>query len=177
MYVFATQWPPALKATVSRGDVPFGKVFSCFMAASMLGSSAFGRLARRLPAERVLAGALALAAGSMSAALTAGRRSPAALLGCFLAFEAAVGMYFPAMGTLRSEHLPDSHRNIMMSMFEVPMNLLVVGTMLGAKRLGVRGSLACSAVALQIAFLVQARFCFAGRRQPKALAAATEAQK
>jgi hypothetical protein len=52
MYVFVLQWPPALKAALGP-NVPFGKVFSCFMVCCMIGSSLFGAAIKRVaPEER-----------------------------------------------------------------------------------------------------------------------------
>ena len=36
MYIFVLQWPPSLINVVANGAVPFGKVFSCFMASCLL---------------------------------------------------------------------------------------------------------------------------------------------
>jgi len=159
MYVFVMQWPPALKAVVTHGEVPFGKVFSCLMASCMLGSSAFSGLLRLRPVEEVLAGALALAAGAMASAAASCRGSLRAVLASFFLFEACVGIYFPAMGVLRSRYVPDSHRGIMTAMSRVPLNLLVVAVTLAGQRLGLRGSLLCSCVALQASLLAQLRLC------------------
>ena len=51
MYIFVLQWPPALKAAIQASHfgagaaIPFGTVFSCFMASCLLGSTAFGEAA------------------------------------------------------------------------------------------------------------------------------------
>ena len=48
MYIFVLQWPPAIKAAIQASQygagssIPFGTVFSCFMASCLLGSTAFG---------------------------------------------------------------------------------------------------------------------------------------
>ena len=48
MYIFVLQWPPAIKAAIQASkfgagaSIPFGTVFSCFMASCLLGSTAFG---------------------------------------------------------------------------------------------------------------------------------------
>eukprot|EP00960_Hanusia_phi_P029595 748050-Hanusia_phi.AAC.3 len=47
MYIFVLQWPPSLIAVVSNGQVPFGKVFSCFMASCLIGSTLFGALSKK----------------------------------------------------------------------------------------------------------------------------------
>ncbi len=42
----------------------------------------------------------------------------------FLALEAALGMYFPSAGSLRSRVIPESHRATVTNLYRVPMNLL-----------------------------------------------------
>lgn len=160
MYIFVIQWPPAMIGVLPGKDVPFGAVFSCLMAACMIGSSAFAAIAPRLSVEVATAVMLALAAGSMAApALTSG--SLPIVVASFLLFEACVGFYFPAIGTLRSKYVPDSHRGVMMAMFRVPLNVIVVAVMLTMRYLGLRGSLGCSATALVLALLAAVRLCVA----------------
>jgi len=165
MYIFVMQWPPALISALAGSDVPFGKVFSCLMASCMIGSSVFGPLTRARPVEQVTAAMLGLAASAIGlAAATAGTKgSLAPVLLSFFVFEACVGFYFPAIGTLRSKYLPDSHRGLMMASFRVPLNVIVVSVMLSMNALGLRGSLGCSAAALLVAFLAQLRLCGGGR--------------
>jgi len=150
MYIFVLQWPPSLIAVVN-GSVPFGKVFSCFMASCLLGSTLFSALAKRgAQVEAMTALMLVSAAASMGVA-TVGGSSLAAVLAAFFVFEACVGMYFPSIGTIRSKHLPDSHRSVIVNLFGVPLNLIVVSVFLSIKKLGVSGALACSTVALSLA--------------------------
>mmetsp|Transcript_51263 Transcript_51263/g.111240 ORF Transcript_51263/g.111240 Transcript_51263/m.111240 type:complete len:409 (-) Transcript_51263:160-1386(-) len=158
MYNFVMQWPPAMVAAMKGQDVPFGKVFSCLMASCMLGSSLFKRAPSSIAPEHFATGLLSAASLAMAQA-TRSCSSLSKLLACFCLFEACVGAYFPTMGTLRSKYVPDSHRGIITSLSQVPMNLIVVGVMLGGKRLGLRGSLGCSAAALSMACLAQALLC------------------
>ena len=44
----------------------------------------------------------------------------------FCVFEVCCGAYFPACGTLRGRHIPSEVRSTMISLFRVPVNLLVV---------------------------------------------------
>jgi len=157
MYIFVMQWPPALINVLPGRDVPFGKVFSCLMASCMIGSSAFGAVARCQPIERVTTAMLGIASCSMMTAAFCNKSLPKVLCS-FLLFEACVGLYFPSIGTLRSKYLPDSHRGLMMAMFRVPLNMIVVSVMLCMDRLGLRGSLACSSAALFAAMIAQFRF-------------------
>ena len=70
-------------------------------------------------------------------------------------------MYFPAVGTLRSRYLPDSHRGAVMNMFGVPLNALVVSVFLSIRLLGVQGALGCAAAALTLALACSARLLLA----------------
>ena len=153
-------WPPALKAAVAAlaparasglpAAVPFGAVFSCFMACCMLGSSAFSMAAKAgLAAEDIAVSMLGLAVCSMGLATTAASR--AALLplsACLFLFESCVGIYFPTIGTLRSRLLPDAHRGAIMNLFGIPLNLIVVVVFLSIAKLGTVGALKCSTAAL-----------------------------
>lgn len=104
---------------------------------------------------------LGLATTAMAAAsATALRSSPAATLSSFVAaffaFELCVGLYFPSIGTLRSKHVPDSHRSVIMNLFGIPLNALVVGCFLSIKKLGVGGALSVATAALGVATLAAA---------------------
>jgi hypothetical protein len=81
--------------------------------------------------------------------------SQASVLGVLIAslfvFESCVGMYFPAIGTLRSKYFPDSHRSVVMNLFGIPLNAMVVSVFLSIERLGVQGALGVSTAALATA--------------------------
>jgi len=169
MYIFVLQWPPAVIGVLPGQDVPFGKVFSCLMASCMVGSSVFGPFTRIQPVEKAAAGMLLVAAVAMGIATNWSGSLPCVLTSFFL-FEACVGFYFPAMGTLRSKYLPDSHRGVMMAMIRIPENIIVVTVMLTIQGLGLQGSLACSTAALALAFLAMLRLCTLKGRAGGALA-------
>ena len=168
MYVFVLQWCPAVREAVSTvawgqagaaANTPFGKIFSCFMASCLFGSSLFGALQRRgVSTETIAQGMMMVAAGAMAAAVTmvkyassCGEYAFHVLIAAFLVFEACVGMYFPSIGTLRGKYLPDSHRGVMMNIFGLPLNLIVVSVNLLITYLGVTGALTCSAATLAAA--------------------------
>jgi MFS transporter, MFS domain-containing protein family, molybdate-anion transporter len=48
----------------------------------------------------------------------------------FMVFEACVGLYFPSIGTLRSQYIPEANRSTIMNLFRVPLNFLVVVVLL-----------------------------------------------
>ena len=84
-----------------------------------------------------------------------GISSPGTIFGVLImslfVFESCVGMYFPAIGTLRSKYFPDSHRSVVMNLFGIPLNAMVVSVFLSIERLGVQGALGVSTAALAAA--------------------------
>lgn len=159
MYIFVLQWPPAIKAALlssnwlGSGSVPYGTIFSCFMASCLFGSSIFSKIQSKVKSQIELPTSLMLttAAVAMSTATFFGLNNLAVLAGAFFVFEACVGMYFPSIGTLRSKYIPDSHRSVIMNLFGVPLNLIVVSVFLSIKSLGVSGALTVASGALAIA--------------------------
>jgi MFS transporter, MFS domain-containing protein family, molybdate-anion transporter len=173
MYIFVLQWPPAVRRFVSSVyggatgasavSVPYGTIFSCFMACCLFGSTLFGHLAKdssKASTEQFTSAMLCMATLAMGTATWAvsspsNLLSPpamlAALIASFFAFEACVGMYFPSIGTLRSKYVPDSHRGVIMNLFGIPLNVLVVTVFLSISKLGTSGALAISTGALGVA--------------------------
>jgi hypothetical protein len=158
MYVFVLQWPPLIKTAIQASQwgaaaaIPYGTVFSCFMASCLLGSTLFGALqARNIKVESAASWMVTAAALAMGVATYVGGTNLAALVAAFFVFEACVGMYFPSIGTLRSKYIPDSHRSVIMNLFGVPLNLIVVSVFLSIKSLGVQGALSCATGALAVA--------------------------
>jgi len=160
MYIFVIQWPPAMISVLPGKDVPFGAVFSCLMAACMIGSSVFAAVTPHLSVEVSTVVMLTLAAGSMAAPTLSSGSLPI-VVASFLLFETCVGFYFPAIGTLRSKYVPDTHRGVMMAMFRVPLNVIVVAVMLTMRYLGLRGSFGCSTTVLTLALFAAVRLCIA----------------
>jgi len=173
MYIFVLQWPPALSSAISkffasRGATtatPYGTVFSCFMACCLLGSTLFGQVTGKMavPTEHFTMGMLSVATAAMTVATmavsgvtTTASSTLAALIASFFAFEACVGMYFPSIGTLRSKYVPDTHRSVIMNLFGIPLNVLVVSVFLSINKLGLKGALSISSLALGLATLCMA---------------------
>nr|XP_006822017.1 PREDICTED: molybdate-anion transporter-like [Saccoglossus kowalevskii] len=124
MYIFVFLWTPILD---SEGP-PLGVIFSSFMICIMLGSSVFKILnAKRYPMFTILN--ISLALGLISMIICVGSShpkyfSPSCSYIAFLILEFGCGMYFPAMGFLRSLILPEAHRAGIMNWFRVPLNLI-----------------------------------------------------
>ena len=155
MYIFVLQWPVLLKAAISSSSfgadasVPYGGVFSCFMASCLLGSTMFGSLQRSgVATEKSAVFMLTMSAAALSTATYIGSSSLVGLTAALFLFEACVGMYFPSIGSLRSKYLPDQHRSVIMNLFGIPLNLIVVSIVLGMKKLGTKGALSIASAAL-----------------------------
>ena len=158
MYAFVFMWTPALNGAPGQPSPPYGTIFSAFMVACMLGSQLFDLASARfrLSPQRALAGvfvvgAAALALAPLTAAAGSSDKNPT-FLG-FLVFEVCVGVYFPAMGTLKSQVVPNSHRSAVYNIFRVPLNLIVLVVLLG--QLSVSATFAlCAAMLLAAGALV-----------------------
>jgi hypothetical protein len=160
MYIFIMQWPPSINDAVhaaygATAETPYGTVLSCFMASCLIGATLFGHLSKLgIPTEESTALMLtvaALAMGSATTAVSTAIPSLASLIISFLVFEGCVGMYFPSTSALRSKYIPDAHRSIIMSLFGIPLNVLVVTVFLASERLGVRGALGIATAFLNVA--------------------------
>eukprot|EP00908_Phaeocystis_cordata_P019542 Transcript_31077.p1 GENE.Transcript_31077~~Transcript_31077.p1 ORF type:complete len:542 (+),score=221.47 Transcript_31077:48-1673(+) len=187
MYIFVLQWPPSVSAAVGRAfgsgaATPYGTVFSCFMVCCLLGSATFGAIAKAgVRTELSTLGMLGLATvamGAASAGTATGVAALAPLAAAYFAFELCVGMYFPSIGTLRSRHVPDSHRSVIMNLFGIPLNVLVISVFLSIKRLGVSGALRVATGALGLATACAGALALKTREAGAAAAAtADEAQE
>eukprot|EP00597_Dinobryon_sp_UTEXLB2267_P001631 CAMPEP_0170080960 /NCGR_PEP_ID=MMETSP0019_2-20121128/16952_1 /TAXON_ID=98059 /ORGANISM="Dinobryon sp., Strain UTEXLB2267" /LENGTH=415 /DNA_ID=CAMNT_0010295161 /DNA_START=193 /DNA_END=1440 /DNA_ORIENTATION=- len=125
VYSFVFMWVPSL-LSVNTGSLPTGLVFSAFMLAMTAGGMLFGLLLPVFPgdAEGLCGAVYLLAAASMLV--------PVfffdfwSVLVSFLVLEAMVGMFNSCGATLRSRYYPESMQSSIMSVFRLPLNLLVV---------------------------------------------------
>ena len=44
----------------------------------------------------------------------------------FILFEVCVGIFWPAMGTMRGRYVPETARSTIMNFFRIPLNFIVV---------------------------------------------------
>lgn len=133
MYAFVFNWTPALES--GQVPPPHGLIFSGFMMACMCGSSLFSLASRGaspisilLPA--VAAAGLALGAVTSCLGVDEGTVPTHFIFVGFLMFEASVGAYFPAVGTLKSEVVPEEARAGVYNLYRVPLNAIVIGLLL-----------------------------------------------
>jgi len=155
MYIFVLVWPPAISNSIRQGFgpaavTPFGTVFSCFMASCLLGSILFGQCRCSLvDVKSIMVTMLFISTIAFSVSVFAiQKESLPAIIFAFLIFEVCVGVYFPSMGTIRSQLLPESHRPVIMSLFAVPLNILVLGVIFFHPKIGDIGALTIASFAM-----------------------------
>lgn len=164
LYTFILAFSPALDECVTNlpegtPDVPKGKVFACFMVSVMIGASLYDA-GSNLGAtnEMAMAVALFLSVGSLGTSAVAWKSlGLLEQLVCFMVFEAAVGIYFPAMGSLRSKAIPESGTGIITNLFRIPLNLFTAITYSSYDSVGTNGLVYCAAGLLGLAAVLHAR--------------------
>lgn len=125
MYLWVFIWTPAI--TPSTGPKPpYGLIFTAFMVACMLGSKLFSFLAAKYETEQILLATLVLGLASHGVMLHSVWRDETRLLAAFIVFEICVGLYFPAMGTLKSKIVPEECRTTIYNIYRIPLNIVVV---------------------------------------------------
>ena len=128
VYTFVFMWVPTLLTIKTpTGGLPTGLVFSCFMLAMTMG----GKLSSLLlefyfpgGAEGLCVLVYVVAAGSMLVPVYFFEFWP--VFGAFLVLEGALGIFNSCGGTMRSRLYPESMQSSIMSVFRLPLNILVV---------------------------------------------------
>jgi len=129
MYTFVFMWTPALQPSAAEGEtLPFGLIFATFMVCCMAGSSLFTIIVKTVPIEEISKYTFIVAGFSLLVPVVTSSYS-LIMLG-FLVFEGCVGMYFPAMGTLKSKIVPESQRSTIYNIFRIPLNVIVLAVLL-----------------------------------------------
>jgi MFS family permease len=114
MYIFVFFWSPSLS-----GEVPHGLVFTLFMIGVMLGSMVKFPLFVSLILAFISHFLVSMNSGDNSLILI-----------YFVIFEISVGCYFPSIGYLKSQIVPEDSRAAVYSLFRVPLNFIVISTLL-----------------------------------------------
>jgi len=134
-------WVPTLLSLNPPGGLPTGCVFSAMMMAITIGGMVYPPMeklfskylssSRHVPEACAsfvyMLGAVSMAVPSVS--ITNGSSESALFItvASFLVFEACVGLFMPAAGTLRSKYVPDSLQGAILNIFRLPLNAVVVG--------------------------------------------------
>ena len=131
LHLFVFVWTPVLeKRYRGFGAVPYGMVFSTFMVCKMIGSQVFQKFGDRITAEKALR--LTLMGSAVSFFITVVIPSYWITLFAFCVFEFGLGIYWPTMSVLRAKYVPNKMRSTMTSVFRIPLNVLVVVSLLVA---------------------------------------------
>lgn len=126
MYAFVFNWTPALAS--KEVPPPFGIIFALFMMACMSGASASTLTSEYLSPQQRLMSVCCLS--SISFVIASTTTSIQACFAAFLLFEFCVGAYFPSIGVVKSEIVPEAIRGTMYNIFRAPLNAVVVALLL-----------------------------------------------
>lgn len=119
-------WVPTLLALKdSDGQLHTGLVFSSFMLAMTFGGILFALMLPMFRGAEVLC-TLVYFVASASMAVPLISFNFWTVLGSFLVLETMVGMFSSIGATLRSKYYPEHMHSSVMSVFRIPLNLLVV---------------------------------------------------
>jgi len=127
MYIFVFNWTPAL--TPEGQTPPYGFIFATFMLCCMLGSQIFSYCVEVLKMKSREIAVNTLAVATIAHVLLLLQGTVYLNLIAFLLFEITVGVYFPAMGTIKAEMVPEAYRSTVYNIFRIPLNFIVIGTL------------------------------------------------
>jgi len=123
MFIFVFNWTPCLMEE-GQPVPPFGHIFSCFMIMCMLGSRIFSFLSGIMSIEKI--GVITMAISAASHMLIFLTSDVVMRFIAFLAFEACVGLYFPMIGTLKGDIVPEDMRSTIYNIYRLPLNVAVL---------------------------------------------------
>jgi hypothetical protein len=134
MYVFVLEWTPALtiqsssdapKDDSANPSIPHGIIFAAYMVSVMIGSNLFKLLTAVQDVEEFMRPVLLVAAASLSVPVIF-KGNQMLIFTAFCIFEICVGIFWPAMGTMRGRYVPETARSTIMNFFRIPLNFIVV---------------------------------------------------
>ena len=123
MFIFVFNWTPCLMEA-DQPVPPFGHIFTGFMIFCLLGTRVYAYLSKSLAVEEIgLLVMLVSAACHLTVFLV---QNVQVRFVAFLAFEACVGLYFPMMGTLKGDIVPEDMRSTIYNLYRLPLNVIVL---------------------------------------------------
>jgi MFS family permease len=123
MFIFVFNWTPCLMEE-GQPTPPFGHIFSCFMILCRLGSRIFAYLSGVMPVEKI--GVITMAVSGACHLVVVISSDVSLRFFAFLVFEACVGLYFPMMGTLKGDIVPEDMRSTIYNLYRLPLNVIVL---------------------------------------------------
>lgn len=137
MYLFVFFWTPSLqdaRTSVSSSStesvLPYGLIFSCFMASMMLGSLIFNYMmnSKRLSQAQLLVYTFIVSALTFLTNLYFSS-DEWVVFWMWCVFEVCVGIYYPCMGSLKGTIVEDGKRAATYALMRLPLNVFVVGAL------------------------------------------------
>jgi MFS family permease len=130
MFAFVFNWTPALESKTT--PPPYGLIFALFMMSCMIGSSVATIVGNEINtiARLAVTFLLGVVAFSVISRVAGSEHFLMTSFVAFLIFEFCCGLYFPTVGVLKSEVVPEHIRGTMYNIYRVPLNCLVVGLLL-----------------------------------------------
>jgi len=133
MYVFVFMWTPAMTTLTDpkhtgNVELPFGLIFSTFMVCCMIGSSLFSIIIGYNYRPETITIFVLFTAMMCFISFAFSTSSTLTYISMCI-FEISVGVYFPVMGTMKSVIVPEGQRSAIYNLYRVPLNLIVVFTL------------------------------------------------
>ncbi|KAI1427878.1 hypothetical protein F5Y12DRAFT_123584 [Xylaria sp. FL1777] len=132
--LFVFYWIPALNSLhESTGELPYGIIYASFMAVSMAAALAFNIIMNKriIRYSQLLISILLLA--NFCFIKLAGAKTETSAFWLFCLFEVCIGMYAPCIGYMKGTLIDDDARATVYSIMRIPLNILVVVSLLAAK--------------------------------------------
>lgn len=129
MFIFVFFWTPILES-VSTNEISHGLIFTLEMMSLMIGSL----LHEFLLPNYVLVNRFPyiFLFSTLSLFISYIIDIYMVKLNCYLLFEFSVGLYYPAIGTLRSKFITNDIRTTLMNIYRIGMNFIVIVTLLNS---------------------------------------------
>ena len=112
------EWTPALSPAIGTDHmtIPHGIIFTGFMLSVMIGSTAFKILSHKYAVESLMRPVLLISALCLLVPVACPGNQQFIYV-AFLAFEFCVGIFWPAMCTMRGKYVPEETRSTVMNFF------------------------------------------------------------
>jgi len=123
MFIFVFNWTPCLMEP-GQPVPPFGHIFTGFMIFCLLGTRFYAYLAGKMAVEEI--GLLIMVVSAACHLTVFLFQNVMIRFVAFLAFEACVGLYFPMIGTLKGDIVPEDLRSTIYNIYRLPLNVIVL---------------------------------------------------
>jgi len=154
MFTFVFMWTPALQPAQGEPiSLPHGLIFATFMVCVMIGSFTFNVMITRSTPEAFMR--LIFFIATLALALPVVSADVSLRYYGFLIFEATVGLFWPALGTMRSKYVPEETRATIMNFFRVPLNAIVVLILVNVGNMEISTVFTCCVLFLSVTCMCQ----------------------